>query len=380
MPAATAEKKARQRANKLLRLEVEATTTLSTTLPPSLTAENISESLSTPAPTSFTISYTPVSISYPEPANSASPLPTDAIRVTRDQLAEMLHQSYVHGSEHGWKTHFEAAKERLEADYEHDMQAATIKFAEHAKVVREEAYDRGFEYGSDGCEAQLASLQESLTAAHDKQNLETLLDFSERCQESHEAGIREERECWESARASQVDIAIQTIPSTTSSVSIQVKPATATIFVQSNPPLIPLSSSASISTQTEPSLPTVTFPESSPVPIPESPIPTTISSASFNWADDAVSLPTIPTIPPKMPRDLSSLRSSTKNPFFSLRRRHHHFKRPQIFSSYHHTHSYPTHPPLHHFPPPLNSLLDWHRDPRLFELSHVLRTLGWSHP
>jgi len=60
----------------------------------------------------------------------------------------MLHQSYVHGSEHGWKSHFASANELLRAGYEQDMQAATTTFAEHEKVIKE-AFDRGFEYGRD---------------------------------------------------------------------------------------------------------------------------------------------------------------------------------------------------------------------------------------
>ena len=150
MPAASSEKKARQRANKLLRMEAEATTTPSTALPPAQAAEITSLSLSTPASSSFTISYTPLTISYPEPVNSASPLPTDAIRVTRDQLADMLHQSYIHGSEHGWKTHFAAAKEHLQAAYDQDMRDAATAFAENEREIREKAYDRGFEFGIDG--------------------------------------------------------------------------------------------------------------------------------------------------------------------------------------------------------------------------------------
>jgi hypothetical protein len=297
----------------------------------------------------------------------------------------MLHQSYVHGSEHGWKTHLAAAKEHLQAAYDQDMRDAATAFAENEKAIREEAYDRGFEDGHDGCETQLAALQASLTAEHDKQHLETLLNFSERSLEAHEAGIREECERWETARASKVNVATQTIPTTTS-ISIQTDnlvafiPTTATASVQTNSPIIPPSSSASISTQTEPPLPTVTFFESSPIFISDLQIPATISPAPFNWADDAASISTIPIIPPKTPRDLSSLRSSSKNPFSSLRRRHHYSKHQKTFSSPHHTRSYPTQPPLHHTPPYLNNPLDWHRDPRLFELSRVLRTLGWSHP
>ena len=225
MPAASAEKKARQRANKLLRMETEASTTLSNALPPAPT----SKSLFMPAPTSFTISYSPVSISYPEPADPTAPLPTDAIRVTRDQLADMLHQSYVHGSEHGWKINFTAAKEHLQAAYEQDMQAAAATYAEHEKTITEDAFDRGFQYGCDGCTTELASLQESLTAEHQKQNLVMLADFDKRCQESHEAGIQEERKSWESARASLVNVPTQTDSTTTSSISIQTEPLLASI-------------------------------------------------------------------------------------------------------------------------------------------------------
>jgi hypothetical protein len=362
MPAASAEKRARQRANKLLRTEAEATslTTPSNVLPSTQPSEIISESLSTPTPTSFTISYTPVSIYYPEPVNPASPLPTDVIRVTRDQLADMLHQSYVHGSEHGWKSHFASANELLRAGYEQDMQAATVKFAEHAKVEREEAFDRGFEYGCNDCEAQLNSLQESLTAEYDNQHLVTVANIDKLCQESREAGIREELERSKSARASQPNVTTQTDPITTTSISVQTDhliaftPTMTTASIQTNLLIIP-PSSASISTQTEPILPSEIFSVSSPVPISKSPIPAIIDSASFDWGNDTLSLSTLPMIPLKQPRDLSCLHSSSKNPFSSLRRRHHRYpKRPQIFSSHRYTQFRPTHPPLRHPPLPLD--------------------------
>jgi hypothetical protein len=380
MPAASAKKRARQRANKLLRTET-GTATLSNALRPTQPSEITSESLSTSSPTSFTISYTPVAISYPEPANSTAQLPTDAIRVTRDQLADMLHQSYVHGSEHGWKRHFEAAKEHLQAAYEQDMQDAAAALAENEREIREEAYDRGFESGSDGCEAQLASLQESLTAKYDMQHIKTVLNTSERCQEYHEEGIREERERWESARASLrlVNVATQ-IDSVTTSVSIQTdhavafEPTTATASIQTTSPIIPLPSTASISIQTDTSSPAIPLSDPLPVDIPE---PSSTVLTPFNWANDTYSPPTIPLIPPKWSRDISCLRSSTKNPFSSLRRRHqshHQQKCSKTFYPHRYTQSYPTHPPLRHNP------LDWHSDPRLFELSRVLRSLGWSHP
>ena len=115
-----------------------------------------------------------------------------------------------------------------------------------------------------------------------------------------------------------------------------------------------------------------------PLPIFKSPIPGIISSAPLNWADDAASFSTIPTIPLKTPRDLSGLCSTSKNPFSSFRRCHRNSKHQQTVCSYQYTQPYPTCQPSHHSSPLTN--LDWHRDPCLFELSHVLRTLGWSHP
>ena len=110
-------------------------------LPPTQIAKTTSEF--TPAPTSFTISYTPVTIPYPDPIDPAAQLPTDAIQVTHDQLMSILQQSYIHGLEDGWKTHFAAAKESLQDEY-------------------------------------------------DLQHLKTLLDLDRHCQESYEAGIQEE--------------------------------------------------------------------------------------------------------------------------------------------------------------------------------------------
>ena len=378
MPAASAKKRARQCANRLLQKEAE-TSTPSDILPP---AESVK-----PAPTSFTITYSPVSISYPEPTDPAAQLPTDAIRVTRDQLMTMLQQSYIHGSEDRWKTHFELANKRLRASYEQDMQDAATAFAENERLIREEAYDRGFEYGMDGCEAQLASLQESLTAKYDMQHLSTLTNMSERCQESHKAGIQKECERWELARASQPSVATQTIPFTTSSISIQTEcllastPTMTTASIQTNSPSFSPSSTVTISTQTEPLLPIIS--ESSepptliPITISEPPIPSTSDSASFDWGNDTLSLSTLPMIPLRQPHDLLCLHSSSKNPFSSLHRRQRRYrKHSQIRSS----HATPSHPPPHHTPPLLNNSLDWHHDPRLFELSRVLRTLGWSHP
>ena len=111
-------------------------------------------------------------------------------------------------------------------------------------------------------------------------------------------------------------------------------------------------------------------------------------STPFNWADDTEAPQTIYTTPTKHPRDLSGLRSSSINPFSSLRRRHrnhrnpprfinfrpqscchHTFRKPQIYSS-----SLPTPHCLSGSQP---VLLNWDQDPRLADLSNALRALGW---
>ena len=135
--------------------------------------------------------------------------------------------------------------------------------------------------------------------------------------------------------------------------------------------------SSSISTQTEPPIQIASESIPSPIPILELPIPN-VTASPFNWADNTFSLSTLPLIISKQPRNLSSLRSSLKNPFSSLRRRHHYSKHQKNLFSCRNTQFLSTCPPSHHSPPPTN--LDWHRDPCLFELSRVLRILGWSHP
>lgn len=89
-------------------------------------ATTISESLSTPAPTSFTTTYSPLSISYPKPVDRAHLL-SDAVQVTHNELAIILHQLYIHGKEHGRKANMDIARERLQVEYEKDMQDGGYK-------------------------------------------------------------------------------------------------------------------------------------------------------------------------------------------------------------------------------------------------------------
>jgi hypothetical protein len=127
-----------------------------------------------------------------------------------------------------------------------------------------------------------------------------------------------------------------------------------------------------------------------PPPIPE-PTP------RFDWADDAESIP-IMSKPP--PRDFSVLRSNTPRPFDSIQRqtrRRNQMRNPPIRSFTRRsqpawsmgpvvTHRYPfgsgqgspkvvIPSPRPHEPSPK---LDWDGDPRLADLSRVLRSLGWA--
>jgi hypothetical protein len=109
----------------------------------------------------------------------------------------------------------------------------------------------------------------------------------------------------------------------------------------------------------------------------------------FSWADDAAELPISSLTPEKCPRDLSSLRSSTINPFSSLRRRQQQswkfrrvinsFPQPNSYHTYQkpYFHSSPSRIPCHPSQPHIPTFLNWDQDPRLLDLSKALKALGW---
>jgi hypothetical protein len=106
--------------------------------------------------------------------------------------------------------------------------------------------------------------------------------------------------------------------------------------------------------------------------------------SSFDWAEDASSLPTLP-FPP---RDLSGLRSSKSNPFSSLQHRSKRFanfsRQPRRhhsrfnFTSCYLPHHNPLKPPQPYSHTETHSHLNWESDPRLSDLSRSLRALGWT--
>ena len=104
------------------------------------------------------------------------------------------------------------------------------------------------------------------------------------------------------------------------------------------------------------------------------------ASDHFSWADDANTLPISATATTKHPRDLSGLRSSSKNPFSSLQRRRRQSRNPRHFTYSHHQYNhyqpFPTFPHRlsshnlrHPSQPHTPTSLDWEDDPRLSELS-----------
>jgi hypothetical protein len=155
------------------------------------------------------------------------------------------------------------------------------------------------------------------------------------------------------------------------------------------PPILPLTTDSSVQTTSSSSLSISTQTES----ISEPPIPTTITSAPLNWADDPVPFPS-QVSPTLLPRDFSGFRSSNPNPFSSLRHRSKRFTRYSRQSR--HTHNfefscpsyrsrraplYPSHSYPHACcrPPAFTSTshLNWESDPRLSDLSRSLKALGW---
>ena len=448
MPAATPEKRARQRANKLSQKH----SALSAITPPSETAEIASHaspasstsvsstpaenttpaSWPAPAPITFSISYNPLSVSYPEPENPAAKLPTDAVRITRDELALMLRQSYIHGTDHGWKSNLVMAREHLQTDYEQDMLKATTEFAEHEKRIREEEYNRGSEDGRNHCQAQLVSAKARLHAMYEQRHLDALEGFTERLQElgdvefrrgfdeGHEASVREETASPKSIQPPQVHVSTQTeLPKFEQSLHADLGIQTELVPLSPAPSpssLLPLPLLSDSLQPTSFSIPVSKFISSlfQPLELTTTIIsnlllsthdsnPTSAFPSSFLWSDEPPDtpisplLPSIPISPPIIPtsfprRDFSDLRSGA-NPWRSLQHRKGRDRRRSTQPLRQREHQQPSYtsktfpsvprtPTARYSKPPPSPLapLNWDADPRLRDLSRVLGALGWAPP
>ena len=138
-----------------------------------------------------------------------------------------------------------------------------------------------------------------------------------------------------------------------------------------------------------PTIPRLDASIQTPEPSPPLNQPQKMSLAPLDWAEDAKSLPITPIIPPSLcqPRDLSVLHSSSSSPFSSLqhrskrfnhyphqsRHRHSHFN----FNSFYSTHRNSFKPSRPQFYTKMDSHLNWESDPRLSDLSRSLKALGW---
>ena len=144
MPAASSEKRARQRANKLLRMETE-TAALPNALQPAQTTPESSET-ATSTPTCFTISYTP--LLNPEPAATRSG--TNAIQVTQFELSKILRQAFQQGSEASeqrYQLELADAMEKLKMQYEDRLAESLNDFAERMQESTDIAYGEGYSAG-----------------------------------------------------------------------------------------------------------------------------------------------------------------------------------------------------------------------------------------
>lgn len=316
MPAASADKRARQRVNKLSHKE----TAPSALVPPA-------ESVETTPP--------------PMTTNIAS-----MVCITKNDLDRMHEKAYRDGFAKGVAD----ATEKLKAKYENDSKQAIAEILEQAQERYDEDRVSAFELG-------------------------------------HSSGIEDEREYQESVRERQISIGVQ--------VDL---PLDDDLFFTPTTVEIPLPFTSEIGLQTSPSIPFALLPPPFPSPVFSTPIPiipivsiepstAPVAPQKLSWDDDSASLPVIPLF--KTPRDFSALRSNNR-PFGTLRNRKRRCYRtarhipipPTRFSSpnthHHYQQSYPPsqRPKTAPFLPPA---LDWDQDPRLFELSRVLRSLGWSH-
>ncbi|PPQ86739.1 hypothetical protein CVT24_004712 [Panaeolus cyanescens] len=114
-------------------------------------------------------------------------------------------------------------------------------------------------------------------------------------------------------------------------------------------------------------------------------------SMNFDWAEDVATLP-VSSQQQYPPRDLSVLRSTSSNPFSSIRSRKRRYIGPQkygrqhnpILSSQRYPFSVSHHPSTEQPRPRVHShstnVLNWDQDPRLQDLSKALRSLGWTPP
>ena len=328
MPAASAEKRARQRANKASRQE---------TMPTKLQRPQSTSSKAPECPTSPVTPHPPVSDDIMHPASIERLIGLAKDSPPNSPLGIVWRHAFEEGKGIGYS--------------EGTRLVNGLEVNEITRIGVERGIERGIEIGRD-----------------------------------------RERRIWDAAGHSNTcitvarpprGIAVQTedpLPRFIATAAVQVEtlkqlpatpnlPPTLDIGVQSETPHAPPLVSLSTTKTSAPSLTNVDIQTSD----------TEVSS--FDWAEDATPLPVLP-LPP---RNLSGLRSSKSNPFSSLQHRSKHFTHYSSQSRRRHSHfnSNSFYSPRHssfnptYFHTKTHSHLNWESDPRLLDLSRCLKALGW---
>ncbi|KAF8815960.1 hypothetical protein BYT27DRAFT_7209395 [Phlegmacium glaucopus] len=215
----------------------------------------------TVVPSTFTVSFTP--LLHPEPAATHSG--TNAIQVTQFELNRMLRQSFEQGLEYGHQIDLADVIEKVEVQYKERLSEAFNNFAEREQdsidLAFAEGYSAGIREEQDRRESTRTTIS-TQTEAPTHQNLEivppTFADAS------LSPAVTENR------KSDQFSAKLESSP-----------------FITVFEPLAPRVIGPAPETQ-----PTTARFIQNPVFIPKCPKTAKLTtSAPFNWADDAASLP-----------------------------------------------------------------------------------------
>jgi hypothetical protein len=331
MPAASAQKRARQRANKLSQLK----STISPAQTPEITPPAVEPPNSTPVP--------------------QSPTPPSSAAIDFETFIESCDLEDIH-------RFFDAVASKPEG--------------RNLKLIWDRAFETGLDQGRNEERVKQDSRDREMYLQGKEMGIKQAEKTAKRADFDHYShGVQKGR-------------AIEQLEWTSKNHGLRCFSPVAILSDQGSQ-TDPEPSTTSISTQTSTIFHLETSVQTSePPPSPNQ--PQKVISKPLDWAEDAYSLPVVPLPPPlRQPRDLSVLRSSSSSsPFSSLqyrskrsnhyprhfRHRHSHFN--NSFYSSHHNLPKPSQP---HFYTKTYSHLNWESDPRLSDLSWSLRALGWIH-
>jgi hypothetical protein len=389
MPAASAEKRARQRANKLKSSadtaqapETDSTPILPTSTPPlphCQPASTSQDDVCAPAATLLSFSNFIVMATIEDIEKF---LAVAATTLENQNLQLLWRRAYKDGYKDARKAALQNLERKMEEKFEEGVERGMDLGRKEGYMVAKEGFD-------------------SLLGKIKVREAQKKADTTDSCTQTDPPPTMATVSTQTSSLPTPIIANSLPLPMLTAMSSrvttdkkITVLAQTMTVAVQTNP--IAILSDESIQTDLEPLITTSMCDASSqttgipcPGPVPDPIHPTLPSPAplSLDWADDATSLPTQIPLSPLPPRDLSGLRSSKSNPFSSLqyrskrfshyshqpRRRHSRFN----FNSFYSPHRNSFQPSQPYFHSKTHSHLNWESDPRLSDLSRSLKALGW---